>query len=77
VKPRLEPLVDLSALARRDGFLCGICGQPVDLAVVYPDPLFVTVDHVVPLSRGGAPLDPDNCRVAHFVCNVTRGDGGL
>lgn len=41
-----------------------------------------TVDHVIPLSRGGDPLDPANLRPAHGVkgcptckrrCNQSRG----
>lgn len=33
-----------------------------------------TVDHVIPLSKGGAPLDPANLRPAHGVngCPVCR-----
>jgi len=32
------------------------------------------VDHIVPLSRGGAKYDPGNCRAACAHCNQARGD---
>jgi len=35
----------------------------------------LTVDHVVPLSAGGAPLDIANCAVLCRSCNSTKGDG--
>jgi 5-methylcytosine-specific restriction endonuclease McrA len=33
-----------------------------------------SVDHVIPLSRGGARLDPANLRPAHSRCNSKRGN---
>lgn len=32
------------------------------------------VDHIVPLSRGGAKYDPANCRPACAPCNRARSD---
>ncbi len=34
-----------------------------------------TVDHIVKLSQGGAPLDPGNLRAACLSCNCAR-EGG-
>lgn len=34
-----------------------------------------SVDHVVPVSLGGRPLDPANLRPAHISCNSRRGNG--
>ena len=31
-----------------------------------------TVDHIVPLARGGARLDPENCRASCGPCNSSR-----
>lgn len=33
------------------------------------------VDEVIPVSKGGDPLDFDNTRPAHWICNARRGDG--
>jgi 5-methylcytosine-specific restriction endonuclease McrA len=54
---------------------CGICGNAVDKSIAYPDPWSPTVDEILPVSLGGDPLDRANCRLAHFRCNVQRGNG--
>ena len=54
------------------GRRCAICGLPVDPGVPTPDPLSAEVDEIVPVSRGGDPLDPDNCQLAHRCCNRWR-----
>jgi 5-methylcytosine-specific restriction endonuclease McrA len=38
-----------------------------------PHPMAPTIDHIVPLSKGGT-HEPINCRTAHFLCNSTKGD---
>lgn len=43
-------------------YLCGICMEPIARGQM-------DVDHIVPVSRGGAPFDPKNLRVAHHSCN--------
>ena len=49
--------------------VCGICGRPVDFDKVFPDPWSPTLDHIVPISKGGAPADLENLQLAHFRCN--------
>lgn len=48
---------------------CGICGKPVDFSYKAPHPLSPTVDHIIPVSLGGHPSDPDNLQLAHRCCN--------
>jgi 5-methylcytosine-specific restriction endonuclease McrA len=57
----------------RDGWTCGICLEPIDPALAWPDPMSVSLDHVVPLSKGGD-HSRANCQAAHLVCNVSKGD---
>lgn len=64
----------LSEIRVRDKNRCHICGERVS-ARPYPHPLSASMDHVVPLSKGGA-HDPDNVKLAHLRCNVRKGDGG-
>lgn len=59
--------IDREAIFERDGWLCGICGEPVERADA-------TLDHIVPVSLGGAD-EPENVRLAHSLCNSRRGDG--
>lgn len=54
---------------------CWLCGQPVDKGLRTPDPMSPEVDEVIPVSLGGSPIDRANCRLAHRICNVRRGNG--
>jgi 5-methylcytosine-specific restriction endonuclease McrA len=56
------------AIYLRDGFWCPLCGR--DLAGV--DPWAVTLDHVVPTSRGGS-REPTNLYLCCRDCNTRRG----
>lgn len=64
--------VFLSEIVVRDGTDCRLCGEPVDMALAYPDPRSRSVDHITPLSKGGA-HDPSNCQLAHLRCNIVKG----
>ena len=54
---------------------CWLCNQPVDKTLPPHLPGSPEVDEVVPVSLGGSPFDRDNCRLAHRLCNVRRGNG--
>lgn len=58
----------------RDAWLCGICSTAVDRTLSYPHPMSPSLDHVVPLARGGE-HSRANTRLAHLNCNVRRGVG--
>jgi len=59
-------------IAERDEYRCGLCGEPVDMGVAYPDTQSPSLDHILPLSRGGAHV-PENVQLAHLGCNVAKG----
>ena len=59
----------------RDGWRCHLCQGRIKKGVVVPHPLAPTIDHLVPISAGGADA-PSNVRAAHFLCNARRGAGG-
>lgn len=56
----------------RDGWICGLCGLPVDDYLTYPDPRSASLDHVTPLSLGGSHM-LENVQLAHLGCNVQKG----
>ena len=67
--------VRLAEIRERDGNRCHLCRKTVPDRL-WPHPLSPSLDHVIPLSKGG-PHDPDNVRLAHLRCNVEKGaDGG-
>lgn len=59
-------------IAARDNYICYLCSASVDMSLVWPDPEFATVDHVVALAKGGDDT-PDNVRLAHLNCNIRKG----
>ena len=54
--------------------VCGICGKPVDFSLKYPHPLSPTIDHIIPVAKGGHPSDIDNLQLAHRCCNRAKSD---
>lgn len=57
----------------RDEWTCGICGDAVDRTLLHPDPGSPSLDHVVPLSRGGE-HSRANVQLAHHGCNSGKRD---
>jgi hypothetical protein len=65
--------VSRPAIYLRDGWRCQLCGRPLKRNASPPHPLAPTIDHVIPLSRGGT-HEPANAQAAHFLCNSLKGD---
>ena len=57
---------------------CWLCGKAIAYELTgyaaQRHPLGFTLDHLVPLSRGGDLTDPVNARSAHRKCNSARGN---
>lgn len=49
--------------------VCAICGRPVDFDRKFPDPWSATLDHIIPIAKGGDPADISNLQLAHLQCN--------
>lgn len=58
----------------RCGWMCGLCGLPMDPTVRWPDPRAATLDHIIPIARGGDHVY-GNVQGAHYACNLKKGDG--
>ncbi len=71
---RHEPYT-LREIAERDNWRCALCRKKVSSRVCYPHPLSGSIDHIVPLSRGGDDV-PANVQLAHFRCNASKGSRG-
>ena len=69
------------------GLPCALCGQPIDYTLTtYIDPkdgkrkrhpLSYELDEIVPISKGGSHVDPDNVQPTHRICNQKRGNKTL
>lgn len=68
--------ITLNRLIERDGMTCYICGKACtkdDKRWGTFGPDYPTIDHVIPLSKGGTHTW-DNVRVACGICNELKGD---
>jgi predicted nucleic acid-binding Zn ribbon protein len=65
--------VNRGAVYTRDGFICQLCDYPTNPDVAVPDYEAPTIDHIVPLARGGSHT-MDNVQTAHFLCNMLKSD---
>jgi len=70
-----EPLGDFSRLDiyRRDDWVCQICKKPVDKTLSFPNPYCASLDHILPLSRGGS-HESTNVQLTHLSCNTSKGN---
>ena len=60
----------------RSEWRCALCGDDIDAQLAHPHPLSKSVDHIVPLSKGGDDTFA-NVQAAHLVCNMRRGNKDL
>jgi 5-methylcytosine-specific restriction endonuclease McrA len=58
---------------REYGSACHICKAEIDLTLSRTSRMGLTVDHVIPLSKGGSD-ELDNLRPAHWICNNRKSD---
>lgn len=71
-----DPSADLFAPVEifvRDNWTCGICSTPVDRSKKFPDAGSISLDHIVPLSRGGLHTRA-NTQASHLGCNIRKND---
>ena len=61
-------IFDDKEIFERDGWICGICGKKVSKALEHPNPRSASLDHIIPLSRGGNHIRI-NVQLAHLGCN--------
>lgn len=67
-----EPL-DREVVFARDGWVCQLCFEPVDASLAYTHMESKSLDHRVPISKGGAHTY-ENTQLAHLRCNIAKGD---
>ena len=66
--------VNRRRIFERDKWRCQICLEQVSRSANWPDPRSATIDHIIPLSKGGT-HEPSNCQLAHAGCNSSKGAG--
>lgn len=64
--------VMLADLLERDRATCSACGEHIDVDIAWPDPFSPSIDHTVPVSRGGQ-HSMANTTAMHLRCNMVKG----
>jgi len=65
--------ISVNEIVKRQGLTCHICCEPCTWLDSPQGPMYPSVDHVVPLSKGGE-HSWQNVRVAHRLCNSIKSD---
>jgi 5-methylcytosine-specific restriction endonuclease McrA len=58
-------------LGERDGWICQLCKENLNDLVKYPHPLSTSIDHIVPVWKGGSD-NLSNLQLAHRLCNMKK-----
>jgi len=65
--------IDLIEIYKRDNFVCQICNEDINMNLSHPHPLSASIDHIIPLSRGGTHVE-GNVNGVHLRCNIQKSD---
>lgn len=63
--------LSVEKMGDRDNWTCHICREPVNPLLPSNHREGASVDHVIPLSRGGSD-EPENLKLSHWICNVRK-----
>ena len=64
--------VDVRVLLDLQGGVCFLCSQPISSDIKHPDPMSLSLDHIMPLVNGGL-HSYENCAATHLRCNLVKG----
>jgi HNH endonuclease len=70
----LDKDIDIIRLHKRDKGICSLCHKKVDIKLQWPDLMCATIDHIIPLTKGGSHAWP-NVALAHHRCNTMKNNG--
>jgi len=65
--------IDHLTLFEMHNWMCCICDTKIDKSLRFPHPLAATVEHKIPLCKGGTHTW-NNVAPAHAMCNFEKGD---
>lgn len=60
------------AILKKTATICALCGMPIDKSLRFPDPMSVSIDHIIPVALGGKST-LDNLQATHLICNKAKG----
>lgn len=72
LRSALVEVFDRSEIFERDAWVCQLCMELTDRSAIWPDPLMPSLDHIIPVSRGGK-HSRANAQTSHLGCNIRKG----
>lgn len=66
-------VIDGEAMWKAQDSRCPLCLDLIDRTLSWPDPASISLDHNIPLSRGGEHTQ-SNVQWTHLLCNLRKGD---
>jgi len=69
--PIVDDMINVWVLYKRDHGICTLCTYPVDKMLKWPDLRIATIDHAIPVTRGGE-HSYVNTKLAHHCCNTKK-----
>lgn len=63
--------IDYDTLWDSQAGTCPLCDTPIDTTIKHPDLLSRSLDHIVPISRGGGHVQ-ENVQWTHLGCNLRK-----
>ena len=67
-----EPPIISAEIFERDGWICQLCLDPVDVLATHPEPCAPVIDHIIPIALNGLHVRA-NVQCAHSRCNTMKG----
>lgn len=67
LKPKMRN--KLRTQVAREESICWICRKPIDYSLPAHHPYSYELDEIIPVSKGGNPLDRMNVHASHRKCN--------
>ena len=68
--------IDREVIYARDNYTCQWCGKKVNMKKKWPDPMSPSLDHILPLSKGGT-HEAKNVQLTHMLCNLRKNNTGV
>lgn len=69
-------IISHDQVAERDGYKCYLCEGIVDMSLSRTSRYGATLDHVIPLSKGGTDT-LENVKLTHWICNIQKSNKSL
>lgn len=64
--------ISYQAIYEAHDYMCHICGTKIDKDLAHPHPFSKSIDHKIPLVKGGLHVE-ENLAPAHMRCNILKG----